>query len=47
VREHDWLVALQSRSGDMVYLVFVAPAQDFNGLRPAFEQMLRSFRLRN
>jgi hypothetical protein len=29
-----------------VYLVFIAPDRDFTRLRPTFEQMLRSFRLK-
>jgi len=45
VRERDWLVALPTRNGQMVFLIFIAPEQDFSALRPAFEQMLRSFRL--
>ena len=45
-RERDWLVAVPGRNGDLVYLVFIAPDSDFNNLRPAFEQMLRSLRVK-
>jgi len=45
-RERDWLVALPESSGRVRYLVFVAPEQEFDRYRPAFEQMLRSLRLR-
>ena len=45
VRERDWLVTLPTRNGQLVFLIFIAPEQDFSALRPAFEQMLRSFRL--
>ena len=41
----DWLVTLPTRSGQLVFLIFIAPEQDFSALRPTFEQMLRSFRL--
>ena len=45
-RERDWLVAVPGRNGDLVYLVFIAPDSDFNNLRPSFEQMLRSLRVK-
>lgn len=46
-RERDWLVALQSpTNSEVLYLVFVAPQHDFDRLRPTFEHILRSFRLR-
>ncbi|MBV9608145.1 MAG: M48 family metalloprotease [Acidobacteria bacterium] len=42
VPERDWLVILQGRgSGELLYLVFVAPEQDFDQLRPTYEAMLR------
>ncbi len=43
--EHDWLVALRRPDNSLSYIVFVAPAKDFQVLRPTFEQMLRTFRL--
>ncbi len=46
VRERDWLVAMQGRNGSIIYLVFISPDRDFTQLRPTFEEMLRSFRLR-
>lgn len=45
-KERDWLVTVQRPDGTISYLVFIAPAHDFNALRPTFEQMLRSFRVR-
>jgi beta-barrel assembly-enhancing protease len=44
--ERDWLVGLAAPNNTMVYLVFIAPDRDFGKLRPTFEQMLRSFRLK-
>src|SRR6266513_977990 len=46
VQERDWLVTLKRRDGSLVYMVFIAPDRDFRSLRPSFEQMLRSLRLR-
>jgi beta-barrel assembly-enhancing protease len=44
--EHDWLVALGRNDGSLSYMIFVAPEKDFISLRPTFEQILHSFRLR-
>ena len=46
VRERDWLVAMKRSDGNLIYLVFISPDQDFGRLRPTFEEMLRSFRMR-
>ena len=45
-RERDWLVTVPGRNGNLTYLVFIAPDADFNTLRPTFEQMLRTLRLK-
>ncbi len=45
-RERDWLVALPRRDGSLLYLVFIAPERDFNAMHPAFQNMLRSLRLK-
>jgi beta-barrel assembly-enhancing protease len=45
-RERDWLVAVPGRQGNLIYLVFIAPDADFNTLRPTFDQMLRSLRIK-
>ena len=45
-RERDWLVTVPGRNGNLTYLVFIAPDVDFNTLRPTFERMLRSLRLK-
>ena len=39
------LVAVQSKSSAVLYLVFVAPDADFDSLRPTFDRILRSFAL--
>ena len=40
------LVTLQGRSGVILYMVFVAPNPDFDGLRPVFDRIRWSFALR-
>jgi len=45
-RERDWLVTLQRQDGSLLYLVFVSTEKDFDQMRPAFEKMLRSLRLK-
>lgn len=43
--ERDWLVTLPRSDGSVVFLVFIAPQNDFDNLRPTYENMLRSVRL--
>jgi beta-barrel assembly-enhancing protease len=45
-RERDWLVALMRPDGSLLYVVSIAREKDFESLRPTFEQMLRSIKLR-
>jgi len=45
-RERDWLVALPAQDGSVIYVIFIAPDQDFMNLRPTFEQMLRTLHLK-
>jgi len=45
-QERDWLVTVRRRDGSLLYLVSIAPDRDFESLRPTFEQMLKSLRLR-
>jgi beta-barrel assembly-enhancing protease len=45
-QERDWLVATTRRDGSLLYLVSIAPDKDFESLRPTFERMLKSLRLR-
>lgn len=45
-RERDWLVAVGRQDGSVLYLVFIAPQNQFDQLRPTYEQMLRTLRLR-
>jgi len=44
--ERDWLVALNRKDGSLNYVVFIAPAKDFEALRPTYEQMLHGFQLK-
>lgn len=46
IQERDWLVAFLRNDGAMLYVVSIAPDKDFDSLRPTFEQMLKSLRLR-
>ena len=43
--EHDWLVVLPRPGGDYLYVVFIAPENDFAALRPTYQKMLNSVRL--
>ena len=50
IRENDQpiperirLVGVQTKSGTVLYLLFVAPDADFDRLRPTFDRILRSF----
>ncbi len=45
-RERDWLVSMEMSNGNLLYLVFIAPENDFTKLRPTYEQMLRTFQLK-
>lgn len=44
--ESDWLVAVARPDGTLSTLVFVAPGEDANRLRPAFQRVLESFELK-
>jgi Zn-dependent protease with chaperone function len=46
MRERDWLIAMKRNDGSLLYVVFVAPEKDFEDLRPVFEQMLKSMKLK-
>lgn len=46
VQERDWLVSFMREDGTLLYVVSIAPDRDFESLRPTFEQMLKSIRLR-
>jgi Zn-dependent protease with chaperone function len=46
LREYDWLVTFQRSDGSLLYLVFIAPEQDFQAMRPAFQKMLRSLQVK-
>jgi hypothetical protein len=44
--ERDWLVTLPRSDGGLLYLVFVAPEQDFSELHPVYQRMLDSVRIK-
>jgi Zn-dependent protease with chaperone function len=44
--ERDWLVSVQRQDGTLVYVVFIAPQNQFDQLRPTFEQMLRTLKVK-
>jgi Zn-dependent protease with chaperone function len=43
--ERDWIVSVGRPNSDLQYIVFVAPANEFEKMRPAYRRMLESFRL--
>ncbi len=45
-QERDWLVTVKRRDGSLLYTVSIAPDKDFESLRPTFEQMLKSLKLK-
>ena len=45
-KERDWLVTVQRQDGTLLYVVFIAPQSRFDQLRPTFEQMLRTLRVK-
>lgn len=44
--ERDWLITLPRSDGSCQYLVFIAPENDFAQLRPTYQKMLDSLRIR-
>jgi predicted Zn-dependent protease len=46
LRERDWLVTLPRQDGSVLYMVFISPDRDFTKLRPTYEQILRSTKLK-
>jgi hypothetical protein len=44
--ERDWLVVVPESDGGLLYLIFIAPEQDFAALRPTYDRMLDSLRVR-
>lgn len=45
LEERIRLVALKGQGGTVLYMVFIAPDPDFNGLRPIFDRIMRSYTL--
>ncbi len=46
LQERDWVVTTQRRDGTVLYLVFISPDKEFGSMRPAFEGMVRSLRVK-
>lgn len=46
IPERIRLVAVQEKGSLILYMVFIAPGADFDGLRPTFGRILRSFTVR-
>ena len=45
VAERNMLVAVQRQDGTVLWLLFIAPEQDFQALSPTFQRMLQSLRV--
>jgi hypothetical protein len=46
VEERDMLVTLPRGDGTFVYMIFIAPRDQYSQFSDAFQKMLSSFRLR-
>jgi len=46
IEERDWVVTMPRADGTVLYLVFISPDRDFAGMRPAFEAMLRTLKVK-
>jgi len=46
VAERDWLVVLPRSGGDLRFVVFVAPEQEFSGFQGLYEQMLNTLQVK-
>jgi hypothetical protein len=44
--EQDWLITVPRSQGGLLYLVFIAPENDFARLRSTYRKMLKSFQVR-
>jgi len=44
--ERDWLVTVPRSQGGLMYLIFIAPQNDFRQLQPTYQKMLRSLQVR-
>jgi len=43
-KERDWLITVPQTDGSIIFMVFVAPQQDFDRFEPTYEAMLKSVR---
>jgi len=46
ISERDWLVTFPGPKGDLMYMIFVAPEQEFNQIKPTYQKMMESFQVR-
>jgi beta-barrel assembly-enhancing protease len=46
LRERDWLVTVPRQQGGLLYLVFIAPENDFGQLRGTYQKMLDSLEMK-
>ena len=44
--EHDWLIVFGAKDNSVRYVVFVVPEPEYLGLKPTFDAILASFRVR-
>ena len=44
--ERDWLVTVPRSQGGLIYLVFIAPENDFSKLRSTYEKTLNSLQVK-
>jgi hypothetical protein len=45
-KERDWMVTVPRRDGSVLYLIFVAPAPEFDRFQPTFQAMLNSVQVK-
>lgn len=45
-RERDWLVTVPRSDGSLLFLIFIAPENDFDRMNPTFRQMLQSLQIK-
>ena len=44
--ERDWVVTVPRSQGGLMYLIFIAPQNDFSQLQRTYQKMLRSLQVR-
>jgi hypothetical protein len=46
LQERDWVVTIPRKDGTVLYLVSISPDKEFGAMRPAFEAMLRTLKMK-